>query len=430
MKKIDQIRALFPEAIQGEDILWEKIFHACGVPFCLHWPQRDRNCPSWKDPLEWTDEKHRLIAGDNLDVLRRLERYQNKIKMIYIDPPYNTGKSFAYDDKRHDKNVDPQSQQHSAWLNMMEPRLRMAHQLLHPKGAIFISIDNHELAVLRLLCDDIFGVNNFVQCFVWLHGKGKKDKHSRTQQQYILCYAKDRTQLPTWRVVVRKEYDAVSNPDGDHRGPWFSGSMSFSEQRSNPKHPNYFAVTSPTGVVWKRQWFFSKEEYTSLQEDNLIYFGTKPKQNRVPRHKIFPMDDEIIPPSVLQNCGTTREAQKELNVFFGGKSVFPYPKPVALLKHLILMASKEGDIILDFFAGSGTTLHAALALEDEGKGKRMTLCIQSKEPTPPSSVAHQHHFFDVFSIAKHRIISVLGTDYDTRVSIHEESEQEDTNHVP
>ena len=331
-----------------------------------------------------------------------MSQLQSRVKMIFIDPPYNTKNPFVYQDSRIDTSQKTSfGRLHRAWIEMMAPRLQYAHALLRTDGVIFISIDDHEAAVLRLLCDRIFGAENFVQTFIWLHGKGKKDRHSRTMQQYILCYAKDRTQLEEWRYRVRKEYTSVSNPDNDPRGDWFSGSISFSEKRSNKNHPNFFAIQSPSGVVWKRQWLCTEEEMKKHLLHNDIYFGAKPSFHRVPRLKIFPHEDEIIPPSVLRDCGTTRSAQKNLDMMFDGKVVFHYPKPIPLLVQLLRMATKPGDIVLDFFAGSATTLHAVLSLQKEIG--RICCCIQSKESTPRDSVAYRNGFHNIFAIAHQRV---------------------------
>ena len=359
----------------------------------------------WEEPINIPTAHNSLICGDNLEVLRCMSHFKDAVKMIFIDPPYNTGNDLVYQDRRIDHSKSSQfGRLHASWLEMMTPRLQYAHALLRKDGAIFIAIDDHELAVLRLLCDQIFGADNFVQTFIWLHGKGKKDRHSRTMQQYILCYAKDRTELETWRYRVRKEYTSVSNPDQDRRGAWFSGSISFTERRSNTNHPNYYSIRSPSGIQWNRQWQCSKEQMNTHLLNNDIYFGPEPEYNRVPRLKIFPHDDDIIPPSVLRDCGNTRSAQRHLDKMFDGDPVFSYPKPLELMVQLIRMATKPGDIVLDFFAGSGTTLHASLSLHDEGG--RICCCIQSAERTAPKSVAHKKGMQTIFDIAYQRILRV------------------------
>lgn len=349
----------------------------------------------WEDSLELQSE-HTLIRGENLSILKRMSNVREQVKLIFIDPPYNTGKVFAYSD-RWKKNVkEPFFREHGAWLDMMGIRLQYAHALLKEDGVIFICIDDHEMAQLRMLCDSIFGSQNFVQNFIWLHGKGKKDIHSRTLQQYIFCYAKNKQKLSPWTQRVLKSYSPTKNPDNDPRGDWFSGSISFSESRSNPNHPNFFSIVSPTGKQWNRQWLCTKEKMADHLRNNNIYFGPEPTQDRVPRLKMFSFVDEIIPTNILKDCGTTRSAQKRLDTLLGEKNAFLYPKPVPLCKKLIELATEPGDLVLDFFGGSATTLHAAIELE------RPCICIQREESAPQKSKT-QSKWKDVFSMAEHRI---------------------------
>jgi len=230
-----------------------------------------------------------LIEGDNYHALSVLNyTHKDAVDVIYIDPPYNTGTgdSFRYNDKNVDKE---DSYRHSKWLSFMEKRLKLAKKLLRDTGVIFISIDDNELYQLKLLCNEIFLEKNFIQNFMWLHGKGKKDSWSRTLQQYILCYAKNKNRLPSWSILSYANYK-FENPDNDSRGDWFSGSVSFSEERSNKSHVNFFEIESPSGIKWKRQWQCSEEEMNDLLKQNKIFFGLPPKYNAVPRKKIFPND--------------------------------------------------------------------------------------------------------------------------------------------
>jgi adenine-specific DNA-methyltransferase len=271
---------------------------------------------------------------------------------------------------------------------MIYPRLILAHELLSGSGVVFISIDDSSIAPLRLVMDEIFGIDNYVQTFLWLHGKGKKDKQSRTQHQYVLCYAKNRAVLPTWRQKVTKTYGKTINPDNDPRGPWFSGSVSFSEQRSNPEHSNYFTIESPSGIKWTRQWLCSREEMTVHLKNNQIYFGPTPEQRNVPRLKIFTHETEIIPLNVLDDLGTSRSAMRECADAFDGNHVFDYPKPVALIEHLLRLACPDGGRVLDFFAGSGTTGIASVRLSNECDVNYHCTLVQKPE------VIDEKHFAD------------------------------------
>jgi adenine-specific DNA-methyltransferase len=354
-----------------------------------------------------------VLKGDNLDCLKILKsHYGGKIKCIYIDPPYNTDSDeFVYPDKFDREEAEVlglaglsetdmerlefsfhSKKSHNGWLSFMWPRLMLARDLLDRDGVIFISIDDNEQANLKLLCDEIFGEENFVNNFLWLTGKGKKDTWSRTTQQYILCFAKAKFSLPPF-IDTQYAVGSFSNPDGDPRGPWFSGSISFSEERSNKKHPAYFSVTSPSGVVWTRQWQVDgKEEMDGLLAENRVYFGPAPQFDNVPRKKIFPSDEhEIIPSNRLDGFGTTLSANTECDKLFDmppKKHIFDNPKPVELIKHLIKIPNAGNDItVMDFFAGSGTTGHAVMQLNSEDNGTRRFILCQIDEPVPDSKPA-------------------------------------------
>ena len=204
---------------------------------------------------------------------------------------------------------------------------------------------------------------------MWLHGKGKKDTWSRTLQQHTLCYAKDKSKLQAFREVQTTTW-ATKNVDNDPRGNWFSGSVSFSEKRSNPNHKNYFSITSPSGKVWTRQWQRTREEMDQLLADKRIWFGPAPAYDAVPRVKIFNQDtQEIIPRNIIDEVESTRHAQAHLDNLLGEKNSFDNPKPVSLIEHLIEIACPKKDaLIMDFFAGSGTTFEAVCQLNQKGSG--------------------------------------------------------------
>ena len=349
---------------------------------------------------------YNFISGDNYPVLRLLERdYSEKIDFIYIDPPYNTGKKFVYNDSFSGGSAQDR---HSVWLSFMKRRLVIARELLSETGCIFIAIGNEELYHLKLLCDMIFGEENFVNDFMWLCGKGKKDSHSRTLEQSTLCYAKNKRRLGEFAEFQETEWATV-NPDNDERGPWFSGSISFSEKRSNPSHPNYFEIVSPSGVHWKRQWLISREKMDELLRENKIYWGPAPEFSNVPRSKVFNgQKTKIIPKNIIDgaNCngttgaetaiagtistgssltgsfriGTTRDAQNYVDKLLGIKNAFDNPKPVGLIEHLISITAMKDDItVLDFFAGSGTTMEAVYRLNQLDGGKRRCILVQKPE---------------------------------------------------
>lgn len=318
---------------------------------------------------------HSLFISDNYPVLQGFVASAIKVNLIYIDPPYNTGNNFTYQD-----DFSCGGDRHSAWLSFMNRRLLLAKEILMEDGCIFIAIDQSELYVLKLLCDKIFGEENFVNDFMWLHGKGKKDSWSRTLQQHTLCYAKNKKKL---RPFVEIEYSnwAKKNNDNDARGNWFSGSISFSEKRSNPNHKNFYSVTSPAGKIWTRQWLVSQKEMNSLMEENRIFLGKPPLFDKVPRLKIFNgTPTQVIPKNIIDGVESTRSAQNHLDKLLGQNGLFDNPKPVNLIMHLIEISRMPSDaVILDFFAGSGTTFEAVVELNKKDNGNRRCLLVQKEE---------------------------------------------------
>ena len=371
-------------------------------------------------------ETHILIEGDNYPVLQQLrgtattagspsggglhvgttiasspsqgggQGVGGRIDIIYIDPPYTTGNAFTYND-----DFSSTEGRHDAWLSFMNRRLAIARDLLADSGAIFIAIDQSELYVLKLLCDKIFGEENFVNDFMWLHGKGKKDTWSRTLQQHTLCYAKNKKSLKPFEEFQQTQW-ATKNADNDPRGNWFSGSISFSETRSNPNHKNYFSIKSPSGKVWTRQWQCSKVEMNKLLEEKKIYWGPAPDYKSVPRKKIF--NDEstkVIPRNIIDCVESTRAAQGHLDELLGEKGVFDNPKPVDLITHLLEITNMGKDsLVLDFFGGSGTTLEAVCELNARDGGNRKAIIVQKAEPCKENQ--NRARFATIFDICKAR----------------------------
>ena len=333
------------------------------------------NNTGFQPPLP-ADNQHILIQGDNYPVLKKLSaQFSGKVNLIYIDPPYTTGNDFTYKD-----DFSSKEDRHSAWLSFMQRRLTAALPLLADTGCIFIAIDQSELYTLKLLCDQIFGEENFVNDFMWLHGKGKKDTWSRTLQQHTLCYARNKKKLPAFRELEHTSW-ATKNADEDPRGNWFSGSISFTEKRSNPNHKNYYSIVSPSGKVWTRQWQTDEAHMKELIADKRIFWGAAPAYDKVPRVKIFNEDTtEIIPRNIINCTESTRAAQNHLDELLGQSGAFDNPKPVSLIKHLIEISRQPTDaIIMDFFAGSGTTFEAVCELNKKDGGKRCSILVQKDE---------------------------------------------------
>ena len=358
-----------------------------------------------------------------MEVLKLLqESYLGKVKMIYIDPPYNTGNDFIYEDdfrqskERYDedsgavdengdrmfKNTDSNARFHSDWCSMIYRRLMLARSLLSDDGVIFISIDDNEIDNFQKICNEIFGEENFINIFMWLHGKGKKDTWSRSLAQYIIAYAKNKKTLHSWSDETYTNY-AFSNPDNDPKGKWFSGSLSFSEERSNPNHPNYYTITSPTGVAWTRQWQVTKEEMDELINQKDISWGDPVKCDGVPRRKIRPSTIDVIPSNIFENVGTTRGAAKDLERLMES-NCFDYPKPIGLIQQIIKITQLGKDsIILDFFSGSATTAHAVMKLNAEDGGNRKYIMVQLPEKCSADSDAYKAGYKNICEIGKERI---------------------------
>ncbi|MGN8284385.1 site-specific DNA-methyltransferase [Helicobacter pylori] len=359
-----------------------------------------------------------IIIGDNLDALKLLKSaYSEKIKMIYIDPPYNTGKTgkdeFIYTDNfRQDyqkilrevglmeidengKETESESLKffkntqgsgtHSGWLSFMLPRLKLARDLLKEDGVIFISIDDNECANLKILCDEIFGEDNFVADVVWQRSYSPINlkKHFSNNHDYILTYAKNIENLHDF-TLERSEESAkrYTNADNDERGVWQSSDLSVGPAVERNIYPIFNPYTKqeilpPHG----RSWVYSQERLQELIADNRIFF---PKNgNGMPRYKRFlnEVKQGVTPMSLwtYQEVGHTQDAKREIKEIFDGQALFDTPKPKALLKRILEISTQENDIILDFFAGSGTTAHAVMELNAEDKGNREFILVQIDE---------------------------------------------------
>jgi len=324
-----------------------------------------------------------LIEGDNYHTLSVLNyTHKGKIDVIYIDPPYNTGnKDFKYNDKWVDFE---DSYRHSKWLSFIEKRMTLCKNLLSKRGVLFISINDIELSQLKLLCDEIFGEKN-VELMIWYkipeegtagQGKMKITYRFRLDHEYILiCYKKKDNLRFNKPLRLKKVKNDYGNLDNDSRGDWMSCEICKSEVKSNPNGKNYYSIKTPKGRIIKRQWHISYEEFLALDKDKRIYWGSG---KSVPRLKKFLGEPApITPSSIIMNISQT-EANNELKELFGNKK-FDNPKPINLIKWLLEISSEKSSIILDFFAGSGTTGHATLELNNEDGGKRKFILCTNNE---------------------------------------------------
>lgn len=322
---------------------------------------------------------HILIEGDNLEALTTLAyTHVGRIDVIYIDPPYNTGnKDFAY----NDKIINPDDEyKHSKWLSFMSRRLRIAKQLLSDKGVIFISIDDNEQAQLKLLCDEVFGENNFVSNVIWQHSiqpKGYLGTFS-VHHNYTLIYKKTDSFILGNMERTEEDNKAYKNPDNDPKGKWRSGDV-----RNALYRPNLiFDIETPSGKIIhapEKGWRWSKETIKNKIRTGEIIFN-KDETNII--RKIYLDSVEGRCPETIwfgKDIGTTREANSELKEIFDGKSPFDTPKPSKLLKRIMQIGGQKDSTILDFFAGSGTTLHATMQLNAEDGGHRQCILVTNNE---------------------------------------------------
>ena len=375
------------------------------------------------------DSENLYIEGDNLEVLKLLqETYLGKVKMIYIDPPYNTGNDFVYEDdfaqstedymgnsgqydeegNRMVTNTESNGRFHTDWLNMIYPRLKLAKDLLADNGAIFISIDENEMDNLRKICDDVFGESNFIGQFIWQRRTSPDmRKLVSTAHDYIVTYGKNTGNLSNTINKVRlTEKDAAnySNPDNDPRGPWASSDFTAQGFRPNQMYeittPGGAKYTPPEGRCWKN----IESEFLKQCEEGRMWFGKDGMG--IPRRKTYLSEREgknVWTWWPNSEVGHSQEATQEVKNLFDGHAYFDYPKPVRLLKKIIQIGTHDDSIVLDFFSGSATTAHAMIQLNAEDNGHRKFILVQLPEMTAIDSDAYKAGYKNICEIGKERI---------------------------
>ena len=386
-----------------------------------------RPCP--EESVNFDTTQNLYIEGDNLDVLKCLkETYLHKVKMIYIDPPYNTGNDFVYNDdlaesaaeylansgqfdeqgNRLVTNTESNGRFHTDWLNMIYPRLKVARNLLTEDGVIFISIDDNEVENLRKVCDEIFGESNFIATLVWERAYSPKNdaKYISNSHDYVLMYAKSAANFVIGRLERTAEANArYSNPDNDPRGVWKPSDMSVKTYNAECD----YSITTPSGRVVEppagRCWSLSRNAFRERLQDNRIWFGSD--GNSVPCIKRFITElkhDGMAPTSILfyKDVGHSQEGAQEVVSLFGDKGVFDGPKPVRLLERLITLANlKEDSIVLDFFSGSATTAHAVMKKNAEKAKHSRFIMVQLPEEV--SDKKKDQGYKNICEIGKERI---------------------------
>lgn len=397
--------------------------------------------PVREESVDFDTTKNLFIEGDNLDALKLLqESYLGKVKLIYIDPPYNTGKDFVYKDDfvemtdeylmrsgqsegtgvRLTANPESNGRFHSNWLSMMYPRLKLARNLLRDDGVIMISIDDHEVANLRALCDEVFGSNNFEASFVWQRKQSPQRDATNVSatHDHILVYSRrrpeDRKDASGWLARLlpmgKEQLSRYDNPDNDPRGAWTSSDCTIN--KTAKERPNlYFPVRNPhTGEdvfpSQNRTWIFDRSSMARLIADDRLWWGAK--GTNFPRMKAFLAENQqgVKPQTLLLRTvvGDNTAATREVNALFPEGNVFDTPKPTSLIKHLIYIGNAQhDDIVLDFFAGSATTAEAVLQLNAEDGQDRRFIMVQLPEEYGDNSLAKSLGFATISETARERI---------------------------
>jgi len=388
--------------------------------------------PCREESVDFDTTKNLFIEGDNLDALKLLqETYLNKVKMIYIDPPYNTGNDFLYNDDFSDTagsylvrslqrdedgsrltaNPESNGRFHSDWLSMVFPRLRLARNLLTDDGSVWISIDDIEYANLREACNQVFGEENFVASFIWEKRKTRENRRVFSfNHDYIVCYARNKDAFHASRNLLPLTDEArarYTNPDNDPRGDWQSVALTAQAGHGTPSQ--FYTITTPTGRLVDPSsgncWRVTQPRLAELIADNRIWFGAD--GGNVPRQKVFIGEHGSgLTPHTLwkaDEVGTTDSAKRRLNELFDGDTVFETPKPTELLERIAHIAMGSADLALDFFAGSAPLAEAIFSLISRDQGSRQVHLVQLDEPCGEGSEAARVGFTSVADISKERI---------------------------
>jgi len=442
---MDKLRAVFPECFAEGKLDIDKLLALCGEYIgndfekykfewkgkaeCLKLAQKRstgtlRPCPD--ESVDWDTTQNLYIEGDNLEVLKLLQTaYYRKVKMIYIDPPYNTGNDFVYADDFADpmarykevtqqttkSNPETMGRFHTNWLNMMYPRLRLAANLLRDDGVIFISIDDNEVDNLKKLCNEVFGEENFLAQIVW-EKRFTRSNNARlfaSLTDYILVYRKSDAVTYLRAPRTEKSDSIYNNPDNDPRGVWTSVSYvnpATKEQRPNLTYSIKNPITGQEITHPTHAWKYEYETYQKHVSENRLYWGAN-GENTYPRLKKFlsEVEDGMVPVNLWkrEEVGTTDAASKDLATLMEAK-VFDFPKPVELIKTMVQIAALDKDsIIIDFFSGSATTAHAIMQLNAEDGGNRKFVLVQLPEACEEKSPAFIAGYKNICEIGKERI---------------------------
>ncbi|WP_273724135.1 site-specific DNA-methyltransferase [Bartonella sp. AU18XJBT] len=451
---IEKLKAVFPQCFTEGKLDIDQLLNLCGEyidndfeKFKFEWKGKGASLKLAQKPSLATlrpkreesvnfDNTHNLyIKGDNLEVLKLIQRaYFQQVKMIYIDPPYNTGNDFIYCDDFKDplarykevtsqttkSNPETMGRFHTAWLNMIYPRLRLAQTLLRDDGVIFISIDDHEVHNLRKVCDEVFGEENFVAQLVWekVHTRKNSAKYFSVSHEYIICYAKYKENFKR-NLLPRQDSSAYKNPDNHPKGPWKADPIT-----AHKPYAADYTITKPNGVMLKRPqggyWRFSEKVLKEKIANNEIIWGEGESYPMIKRF-LNETQDGLVPTTFFgkeidanfdeefagifkrEFSGDTAFSKREIDQLMHVQGLFEYIKPTKLIKLLMQIGTNKDDIILDFFAGSSTTAHAVMALNAEDGGNRKFIMVQLPELCDEKSEAYKAGYKTICDIGSERI---------------------------
>ena len=444
---MDKLKSVFPECFAEGKLDIDKLLSLCGEYIdndfekykfewkgkaeCLRLAQKRstgtlRPCP--EESVNWDTTKNLYIEGDNLEVLKLLQTaYYRKVKMIYIDPPYNTGNDFVYEDDFADplarykevtqqttkSNPETMGRYHTNWLNMMYPRLRLAANLLRDDGVIFISIDDNEVTNLRKICDEVFGEENFIGSFIWRKkdGGGQAKEHFVIEHEYIVVYQKSVQFI--WKDKIEKRSLKEYNKS-DEKGMFKTTKLAKwgNTARREDRPSMYFPIKSPDGKDvfpiapdgGDGRWRVGKPKMEGLINSELIHWENRDGK-WIPYEKEYFANQEKISKqrSILYNVANTGDGTNILTELFGKKDIFENPKPIELINIFIESATDNDSIILDFFSGSATTAHAVMQLNAEDGGSRQFIMVQLPEVCDEKSEAYKAGYKNICEIGKERI---------------------------
>ncbi|KAF5886203.1 site-specific DNA-methyltransferase [Rhizobium sp. PEPV16] len=449
-ENLSALRSLFPDAFREGKIDFDVLKQLLGdavddrdEKYGLNWhgkrkarqialaPSVGTLLPCPEESVDWENSRNLMIEGDNLEVLKLLQKsYAGKVNFIYIDPPYNTGRDFIYPDDFRDNiknylaitgqvdsngsksttNSESSGRFHTAWLNMMYPRLKLAHRLLSSDGAIAISVDDGELDNVRMITSEIFGEENFLAQIIWRkRSTPPNDKIIGANHDYILLFSKS---IDSVRLNLRERSEEqvarYRNIDQHPKGPWASGDLMANVKGGRYVASLHFPIINPNNGEehlpgTNGNWRFSKETIDKLLRNNEIYFGEdglgKPKLKRF----LADVKDGVTYPTIWDFVPLNTSGSNEMREIFGDATIFESPKPVGLIEELLRLGTDRNSTCMDFFAGSSTLAHATMSLNAGDQGSRRFLCVQLPEAVPSGSEAAKRGFSTIAELSKERI---------------------------